>query len=118
MKNFLKILLTALAVVVLAEVLPGIDVANNYLTAVIVAVVIALLNMFVRPLLIFFTLPATLVTLGLFLFVINAIIIILAGKLVDGFYVSGFWTALIFSILLSFFRSFLFKFFDVEKENS
>lgn len=118
MKNFLKILLTALAVVILAEVLPGIDVANNYLTAVIVAVVIALLNMFVRPLLIFFTLPATLVTLGLFLFVINAIIIILAGKLVDGFYVSGFWTALIFSILLSFFRSFLFKFFDVEKENS
>jgi len=111
MKNFLKILLTALAVVILAAVLPGIEIENNYLTAIIVSIIIALLNMFVRPLLIFLTLPATLVTFGLFLFVINAVIILLAGNLVDGFYVSGFWTALIFSILLSFFRSFLFKFF-------
>jgi putative membrane protein len=118
MKNFFKILLTALAVIVLSSFLPGIDVGSNYLTAVIVAVVISLLNMFVRPLLIFFTLPATIVTLGLFLFVINAIIIIIAGKLVDGFYVSGFWTALIFSILLSLFRSYLFSFFKDEKENS
>ena len=117
MKTFLKILLTALAVILLAEILPGIDVGKNYVTAVAVAIVIALLNMFVKPLLIFLTLPATLVTLGLFLFVINAIIILFAGSLVDGFHVSGFWTALIFSILLSFFRSFLFKFFDVEKEN-
>lgn len=118
MKTFLKIILTALAVIVLAEILPGIDVGNSYFTAVVVAIIIALLNMFVRPLLIFLTLPATLVTFGLFLLVINAVIILLAGKLVDGFAVSGFWTALIFSILLSFFRSFLFKFFEVEKENS
>ncbi len=117
MKNFFKILLTALAVIVLSSFLPGIDVGNNYLTAVIVAIVIALLNMFVRPLLVFFTLPATLVTFGLFLFVINAIIVLLAGRLVDGFYVSGFWTALIFSILLSLFRSYLFSFFEDKKEN-
>jgi len=118
MKTLLKILLTALAVVILADILPGILIEDNYMTAIVVAIIIALLNMFVRPLLIFFTLPATLFTFGLFLFVINAIIILMAGKLVDGFYVSGFWTALIFSILLSFFRSFLFKFFEVEKENS
>ena len=117
MKNFFKILLTALAVIVLASFVPGIDIENNYLTAVIVAVVISLLNMFVRPLIIFFTLPATIVTLGLFLFVINAIIILLAGKLVDGFHVSGFFAALIFSILLSLFRSYLFLFFEDEKEN-
>ena len=117
MKNFFKILLTALAVIVLASFLPGIDVGNNYLTALVVAVVISLLNMFVRPLLIFFTLPATLVTFGLFLFVINAFIILLAGRLVDGFYVSGFTTALLFSILLSLFRSYLFSFFEDEKEN-
>ena len=99
MKTFLKILLTALAVIVLANILPGISVAG-YTSAVIVAIVISLLNMFVRPLLIFFTLPATIVTLGLFLFVINAVIILLADKLIDGFEVYGFWAALFFSILL------------------
>jgi putative membrane protein len=117
MKSFFKILLTALAVIVLSSFLPGIDVGSNYLNAFLVALVISLLNMFVRPLLIFFTLPATIVSFGLFLFVINAVIVLLAGRLVDGFYVSGFWTALIFSILLSLFRSYLFSFFDDEKEN-
>ncbi len=113
MKTFLKILLTALAVIVLANILPGITV-TGYITAIIVAVVISLLNMFVRPLLIFFTLPATIVTLGLFLFVINAVIVLLADKLVDGFAVSGFFTALLFSVLLSIFRSAL---FSLLKEN-
>ena len=108
MNTLLKILLTALAVIVLANILPGVSV-NGYLSAIIVALVISLLNMFVRHLLIFFTLPATIVTFGLFLFVINAIIILLANKLVDGFTVNGFWTALFFSILLSIFRSALFS---------
>jgi|TARA_R100000789_G_C2940463_1_gene131925 putative membrane protein len=114
MRTFLKILLTAVAVVVLANILPGVTV-SGYLSAIIVAVVIAFLNMFVRPLLVFFTLPATLVTFGLFLFVINAIIILLADKLVDGFAVSGFFAALFFSILLSIFRSFLFSLLDDKK---
>jgi putative membrane protein len=108
MKTFLKILLTALAVIVLANILPGVEV-YGYVSAIIVAIVIALLNMIVRPLLIFFTLPATLVTFGLFIFVINAVIILLADNLVDGFEVSGFWIALLFSILLSIFRSVLFS---------
>ncbi|PQJ79771.1 phage holin family protein [Polaribacter porphyrae] len=108
MKVFFKILLTALAVVVLASILPGVYV-TGYGSAVLVAIVIALLNMFVRPLLVFFTLPATIVTLGLFLFVINAIIILLADSLVDGFAVNGFLAAFFFSILLSVFRSFLFS---------
>ena len=83
MKNIiLKVLLTAFAVLVLAYILPGVAV-TGYLAAIIVAIVIAFLNMFVRPLLIFLTLPATIVTLGLFLLVINAIIILLADKLVD-----------------------------------
>jgi len=116
MKTFLKILLTALAVIVLANILPGVSVAG-YTSAIIVAVVIALLNMFIRPLLIFFTLPATIVTLGLFLFVINACIILLADKLVDGFAVTGFFAALFFSILLSFFRSILFTLLKEDKES-
>ena len=115
MKTFLKILLTALAVIVLANILPGVAV-TGYISAIIVAVVIALLNMFIRPLLIFFTLPATIVTLGLFLFVINACIILLADKLIDGFAVSGFWSALLFSILLSIFRSILFSLLKDEKK--
>ena len=61
MKNFFKILLTAVAVIVLATILPGI-IVDGYVSAIIVAIVIALLNMVVRPVLIFFTLPATLVT--------------------------------------------------------
>ncbi len=117
MKTFLKILLTALAVVVLATILPGVEV-SGYLSAIIVAAVIALLNMVVRPLLIFFTLPATLVTFGLFIFVINAIIIMLADNLVDGFAVSGFFAALLFSILLSIFRSALFSLLKEENQTN
>ena len=114
MKTFLKLILTALAVVVLANILPGVTV-DGYGTALIVAVVISILNMFVRPLLIFLTLPATIVTLGLFLFVINAVIILLADNLVSGFTVSGFFVALIFSVLLSIFRSALFSLLKEEK---
>jgi len=109
MKFLLKLLLTAIAVVVLATFLPGIYI-ESYTTAVWVAFIIAVLNMFVRPLLVLFTLPATIISLGLFLFVINAIIILLAGNLIAGFAVNGFFTALLFSILLSIFRSVLFAF--------
>lgn len=116
MKIFLKLLLTALAVLLLSNILTGITV-DNYVTAILVAVTIAILNMFVRPLLVFFTLPVTIITLGLFLLVINACIILLAGKLVTGFAVSGFFTALIFSVLLSLFRSVLFKLLKDEKKN-
>ena len=115
MKTFLKILLTALAVMALEYLLPGVDVGNNYATAVWVAIVIALLNMFVRPLLIFFTLPATLVTFGLFLFVINALIVLLADYFVDGFTVKNLLWALLFSLLLSFLQSVIQSLFNSEK---
>jgi len=108
MNFILKIVLTAIAVFVLAAILPGVEIATVS-TAVWVAFAIAILNMFVRPLLILFTLPATIVTLGLFLFVINAIIILIAANLVGGFIVASFFSALLFSILLSVFRSILFK---------
>ncbi|HHC80761.1 MAG TPA: phage holin family protein [Flavobacteriia bacterium] len=115
MKIILKMLLTAIAVVVLAQILPGIRV-DGYLTAIFVAIVLGFLRIFVKPIFIFFTLPLTIVTLGLFLFVINAVIILLAGKLVDGFYVSGFWYALLFSLLLSFFQSILYSFLKEKKQ--
>jgi putative membrane protein len=104
MKTVLKVLLTAVAVVLLSKLLNGVSV-DGYVTAIIVAAVLGLLNIFVKPLLVLFTLPATILTLGLFLFVINACIILLADKLVDGFDVSSFWTALLFSILLTILQS-------------
>ncbi len=115
MKIILKVLLTAIAVVILAKLLPGIQV-DGYTSAIYVAIVLGLLRIFVRPLIILFTLPITIITLGLFLFVINAIIILLADKLVDGFTVSGFGYALLFSLLLSFFQSILFSFLNEKKQ--
>lgn len=114
MKVFLKLLLTAVVVFVLASFLPGI-IVESYATAIVVAFTIAVLNMFVRPLLVFFTLPVTILTFGLFLLVINACIILLADALISGFAVSGFFTAITFSVLLSFFRWLLFRFLN-EKE--
>ncbi len=116
MKLVVKLLLTAFAVLVLSNLLSGI-IVDDYMTAIIIAFVIAVLNLFVRPVLVILTLPVTILTLGLFLFVINAIIILMAGKLVSGFYVNGFFTALLFSVLLSIFRSFLFSLMKEEKMN-
>ncbi len=117
MKWFLKLLLTALAVFLLEKILSGITVAS-YTDAIWAALVIGLLNSFVRPLLIFLTLPATLITMGLFLFVINALMIMMAGNFLDGFTVASFWWALLFSILLSFLQPILHSVLGEEKQQS
>ncbi|MEO6167014.1 MAG: phage holin family protein [Chitinophagales bacterium] len=99
--NFLvKILVSGLAVLITAYLLPGVTV-NGMLGAVIVAAVLAVLDAIVKPLMIILTLPVTVITLGLFLLVINACVILLASKIVPGFTVDGFWWALLFSIILS-----------------
>src|SRR5210317_1120176 len=108
MNYILKILLTAIAVLVIAYLLPGVDV-DDYGTAIWVAFVVGILFSLLKPILVILTLPVTILTLGLFLFVINAALILLANHWIDGFSVSGFWTALLFSILLSFFESILHK---------
>ena len=108
MNFIIRILLTAVAVVILAKFLPGVDV-EGFTSAIIVAVVLGLLNIFIKPILVILTLPITVVTLGLFLLVINACIILLADKFIDGFAVDGFWIALLFSLLLSFLQSILFS---------
>lgn len=117
MKLIIKLLLTAVAVVLLAKLLPGIAV-EGYTTAIIVAIVLGLLNLFVRPLLILFTLPATILTLGLFLFVINACIVLLADYFIGGFAVSSFWTALLFSILLTILQSIFYAILGQDKAES
>ncbi|HZH70437.1 MAG TPA: phage holin family protein [Flavobacteriaceae bacterium] len=106
MKILIQILLTSVLVLLLAEILPGVNV-DAFTTSLIVAAVLALLNIIVKPILVFLTLPATLITFGLFLLVINAVIILLADYLVSGFDVNGFWWALLFSLLLSLTQSIL-----------
>ncbi len=110
MKFLLKILISTVNVFVLAYILPGIAIANNSIyTAVVVAVVLAILDAVVKPILVLLTLPATIFSLGLFLFVINACIILIDAHFVHGFQVDSFWYALLFSLLLSFFNSFVNK---------
>ena len=100
----LKLLATwivnALALLALPYVVSSIQVAGLG-TALLVAVVLGLINTLLRPLLVLLTLPVTLLTLGLFIFVINALLFQLADTLVDGFNVGGFWSALVGSIIYS-----------------
>ncbi|MFC2110401.1 phage holin family protein [Bacteroidota bacterium] len=117
MKILLKILLTGVAVFLVALMLPSVTVIN-YTTAIWVAAVLALLNTFIKPLLLLFTLPATILSLGLFVFVINAVIILMASSLVDGFHVPGFFTALLFSLLLWGFRSILFSLIKDDEQST
>ena len=96
----LKIILTGLAALFLANFFPGISV-DGLVSGILLAVVLALLNAVVRPILVFLTIPVTFLTLGLFLLVINAIILYLADFLLAGFSVDGFINAILFSLVLS-----------------
>ncbi len=119
MNFLLKLMISAIAVMITAYFLDGVTMGNNQfittgspqvnklITALLVAIVLAFLNSIVKPVLTLLSLPITFFTLGLFLLVINAIIILFADKLVDGFKVDGFWTALWFSLVLSLVSSFL-----------
>lgn len=102
MKLLIKLLLNGLAVYAMAALLPDRGIAiGGYVDAVIVAIVLAVLNTFLKPLLVIFTIPITIVTLGLFLLVIDALILWMAGSLLDDFYVGGFWWALLGSLILA-----------------
>lgn len=96
----LQLLIITIAILITGAILPGIQI-RSFWTAVVIAIVLALLNFFVRPFMVVLSIPFTVITFGLFLFVINAVIILLAGGIVSGFRVKGFWWALIFSIILS-----------------
>lgn len=100
MNLILRLLVSAAVVFILAQVLPGVHV-KNYGTSIIFALVLGLLNAFLRPILILITLPLTLFTLGLFLFIINTIIVLLASDWVRGFQIDSFGYGLLFSLLLT-----------------
>jgi putative membrane protein len=106
--NFIvRIIISAVVAFGLSYILKGIHI-DEFTTALILALVLAVFNAILKPLLIILTLPITIVTFGLFLFVINACIILLAAKFVEGFKVDGFWWALLFSLLLSVLTSVLY----------
>ena len=100
LKMFLKWVIYALLIVFVAWIIPGIGV-ENFLSAMLVCVVIALINIFIRPLVEFISLPVNFLTLGLFSLVINALLLMLAGFITPGFEVDGFLSALLGSILLA-----------------
>jgi putative membrane protein len=108
MNFLLRIIVTAVVAFGLSAVLHGIHI-DTFWTALMLSVVLAVLNALLKPILIILTLPITILTLGLFLFVINAGMVLLAGKFVDGFRVDGFGWALLFSLLLSILTSMLYK---------
>ena len=108
----LSLLISSVAVFATAKILPGVHV-DTFGTAVVVAIVLGLVNTFIRPLLLILTLPINILTLGLFTLVIIALLVMLVSAIVPGFKVDGFWWALIFGIVLWIINSFLFSFKDL-----
>lgn len=110
MNLLIRLLITTIIVLLLSYYMTGVQV-DSIKTALLVAIVIGLLNTFLKPILVFFTFPVTVLTLGLFLLVINAGMVMLCDYFLDGFTISSFWNALLFSIILSILQSLLYKIF-------
>jgi putative membrane protein len=100
MSLLFRIIIIAVACFLAARLLPGVTVSDAK-TAILVAIVLALLNAFLKPILVALTLPITILTFGLFLLVINILIILLAARIVPGFHVDGWLSALLFSFIVS-----------------
>lgn len=99
MMGIINILISGLAVFITAYILPGVKV-NSFFTALIIAVVLGVVNTFVKPILLIFTLPLNILTLGLFTFILNGLLILLTTRIVPGFTVSNIWWAILFSLVM------------------
>lgn len=102
------ILINSIVIFITAHLLKGVEV-KDFFTAVGVAILLAIINTFIKPVLVFLTFPVTVITLGLFLLVINAGIILFISKMISEFKVNGFWWAVLFSIIVSLLNAFLFR---------
>lgn len=96
----IRLILSAVAVFITAKLLTGVKV-SSFGQSVLVAILLGIVNAVVKPILVFLTIPLTIITLGLFLLVINALMILLVDKILQGFAVKSFWWAFLFSIILS-----------------
>lgn len=117
MKFLVRIIVIAAVSFGLAHVLKGVHI-DTFWTAIVFAVVLAILNIFVKPLIILLTLPVTILTLGLFLFVVNALVVLLASKFVSGITIAGFGWALLFSLILSVVTSILERELDRDRRRT
>lgn len=99
MKIIIHLIVSSLAIIVATYLVPGATITP--VSAVVLAVVLGIINIFIKPVVKLIALPITILTLGLFSLIINALFIILASKIVPGFNVTSFWTAFWFSIVLS-----------------
>lgn len=107
MENFLtRLLLTTIAALIASYLLSGVQI-DSIVTAFMVSIVLGLLNAFIKPILVILTLPITVLTLGIFLLVINILMVKWAATLVPGFEVDGWWSALLFSLIVSVVNSLL-----------
>lgn len=123
MKFILKIVISTLSVIVTTWLLPGVSITgvndtDRFITALMVAVVLAFLNTVVKPVLTFLTIPITVLTLGLFYLVLNGLIIIIAAKMIRDFHVHGFFTALLFSLILSVVTGIMEMFFGTKEKGN
>ena len=100
MRLLINWLITTVAILITAYLLPGVTV-RSFVAAVVTALVLGLINAIIRPILIVLTLPLTIVTLGLFIFILNALLVLLTSAIVPGFDVRNFWWALLFSLVFS-----------------
>lgn len=107
MRYIIKLIVLTFAVYITGYLFRGVVHIDSFGTSILIALVLSLLNTFLKPILVFFTIPFTVVTFGLFMLVINAAILIIASKIVPGFTIDGFWWALFFSMILSIINSIL-----------
>ncbi|OXA75117.1 hypothetical protein B0A58_09330 [Flavobacterium branchiophilum NBRC 15030 = ATCC 35035] len=115
MKLLARLFITTILVVIIARYVEGVVLLDGIATSAKVALALAILNITVKPLIKLFTLPITFFTLGLFLLVINALMILICTKIVDGFRVDGFSTAFVFSLILSLSQTILFSLLSDKK---
>ncbi len=104
MNTLLRWVAYSLAIMLIAWIVPGIHI-SGLAAALLAIVIIGLINLIVKPILLFLTLPLNVITFGLFTLILNALLFMLAGKLSPGFVVDGFWSALLGSLILSFLSS-------------
>lgn len=108
MNIIINLFIRSLAVFIAAYLLPGVKL-DSFFTAIVVAIVLGIVNTIIKPIIIILTLPFNILTLGLFTFIINGLMIILTASIVSGFHVNSIWQAIVFSIVLFFVNWFLDK---------
>jgi putative membrane protein len=111
MEILVNLIIYTIAIALAAWVLPGVTVTGAG-AAILTAIILGLINTFIKPILVLLTLPVNVLTLGLFTLVINALLIMLASAIVPGFQVDGFWWALLYAIILSILSAILFSVFS------